>query len=210
MKNAEFINSTISAARTIGLIDTIYLRSEGSSNIVVGDNTLWRGIYATLISDLAPLAYRNITGLVLANFADDASAAIYALLQLACSPIYTIGFSSHYPSTHVQHLRNPSALKSIERNLFVMISALPAEHSYLCHPLLRMSQSLSSHLGRVFVDLANGPRRGDPMGVAKHMGWNVYGSSEIAAWCVKEALGLLIGSSVPFGFIRTACGGRTR
>ena len=213
IKPASFIKSTTSSAQTIGLIDTIYLRAEGSANSVIGDNLLWRGILATLISDFAPVAYRNKPALVLANSSDDAAAAIYSLLQLECSPIYTVGFSSHYPSTQVQHLKNPTALKSIEKNLFVVVSALPGEQSHLCHPLLQMitmSQPLSSDSGRVFVDLANGPRRGDPLGAAKAMGWEGYGVSDVAAWTTKETIEKLIGENVPFDFVRTACGGGTR
>lgn len=213
IKPASFIKSTTSSAQTIGLIDTIYLRAEGSANSVIGDNLLWRGILATLIGDFAPVAYRSKPALVLANSSDDAAAAIYSLLQLECSPIYTIGFSSHYPPTQVQHLKNPTALKSIEKNLFVVVSALPVEQSHLCHPLLQMitmSQPLSSDSGRVFVDLANGPRRGDPLGAAKAMGWEGYGVSDVAAWTTKETIEKLIGENVPFDFVRTACGGGTR
>jgi len=159
------------------------------------------------------LAYRNKPALVLASSPDDAAAAIYALLQLECSPIYTIGFSSHYPASQVQHLRDPAALKTIEKNLFVVISALPAEQSHLCQPLLKMiafSQPVSSQMGRVFVDLANGPRRGDPLGAAKAMGWEGYGVADVAAWHTKETIESLIGENVPFDFVRTACGGGIR
>ena len=212
IKNATFLKSITSSAQTIGLIDTLYLRSEGSTNAIVGDNTSWRGIHSTLTTDFAPLAYRNKPALVLANSPDDAAAAIYALLQLECSPIHTIGFSSHYPSTQVQHLKNPAELKSI-KHLFVVVSTLPAEQSHLCHPLLQMitlSQPVSSQSGRVFVDLANGPRRGDPLGAAKTMGWEGYGVADVAAWTTKQTMGKLIGENVPFDFVRTACGGGTR
>lgn len=208
IKNATFVNSITSSAQAIGLIDTLYLRSEGSANVIVGDNTSWRGIHSTLTSDFAPLAYRNKPALVLANSPDDAGAAIYALLQLECSPIHTIGFSSHYPSIQVQQLKNPTELKSI-KNLFVVVSALPAE-SHLCHPLLQMitlSQPISRQSGRMFVDLANGPRRGDPLGAAKTMGWEGYGVADVAAWTTKQTMGELIGENISFDFVRTACGG---
>jgi 3-dehydroquinate dehydratase I len=213
IKIAQFIKSVTSSARSIGLIDTLYLRSEGSTNAIVGDNTSWRGIHATLTSDFAPLTYRNKPALVLANSPDDAASAIYALIQLECSPIYTIGFSSYYSLSQVQHLRHPTSLKTIEKNLFVVISALPAEQSHLCQPLLQMitlSQPVTSQKGRVFVDLANGPRRGDPLGAAKAMGWDGYGVSDVVAWQTKETIGDLIGENVPFDFVRTACGGGIR
>ena len=211
IKNATFVNSITSSAQAIGHIDTLYLRSEGSANAIVGDNTSWRGIHSTLTSDFAPLAYRNKPALVLANCPDDAGAAIYALLQLECSPIHIIGFSSHYPSTQVQQLKNPTELKSI-KNLFVVVSALPAE-SHLCHPLLQLitlSQPISRQSGRIFVDLANGPRRGDPLGAAKTMGWEGYGVADVVAWTTKQTMGELIGENIPFDFIRTACGGGIR
>ena len=213
IKPASFVKSTSASVHEIGLIDTIYLRTEGSTSIIVGDNMSWRGIHATLTSDFAPVAYRNKPALVLANSADDAAPAIYSLLQLECTPIYTVGFSSNYPPTQVQHLKNPTDLKSIEKDLFVVVSALPAEQSHLCQPLLQMitvSQPLSSDAGRVFVDLANGPRRGDPLGAAKAMGWEGYGVSDVAAWTTKETIEKLIGENVPFDFVRTACGGGTR
>jgi 3-dehydroquinate dehydratase I len=213
LKTASFVKSMTASAETIGLIDTLYLRSEGSTSVVVGDNTVWRGIHDTLTSDFAPLAYRNKPALVLANSADDAAVAIYSLLQLECQPIYTIGFSSHFPHSQIRHLRNPSALKSIEKNLFVVVSALPSEQSHLCHPLLQMitlSQPVMPQSGRVFVDLANGPRRGDPLGAAKQLGWTGFGVADVVAWGVKETISSLIGENVPFDFVRTACGGGTR
>ena len=211
IKNAQFIKSISSAAQTIGLIDTLYLRSQASTNAIVGDNISWRGIHTTLTSNFTPVAYRKKPALVLANSPNDAAAAIYSLSQLECSPIYTIGFSSHYPLTRVQHLKSPAELKSIEKKLFIVISALPAEH--LFRPLLQMitlSQLVSSHSGRVFVDLANGPRRGDPLGAAKGMGWDGYGVSDVVAWSVKEMLGSLVGENVPFDFVRIVCGGGTK
>jgi 3-dehydroquinate dehydratase-1 len=105
------------------------------------------------------------------------------------------------------------ALKSIDKDLFVVISALPAGQSHLCHPLLQMiskSQPVSSRAGRVFVDLANGPRRDVSLGVANQLGWKGYGQSDVAAWQSKETLGALVGQNVPFDFVRTACGGGTR
>ena len=212
LKRTSFEKSATSSAETIGLIDTLYLRSEGSASVIVADNTAWRGIHHTLTSDFAPIAYCNKPALVLANSADDAAAAIYSLIQLECQPIYTIGFSSQCPNKQIQPLRNGSALKSI-KNLFVVVSALPAEQSHVCHPLLQMitlSQPVTPQSGRVFVDLANGPRRGNPLGAAKQLGWIGFGVADVVAWDVKETISSLIGENVPFGFVRTACGGGAR
>jgi len=210
LKTTSFVKSVTSSAQGIGLIDTFYLRSEGSTSVIVADNTAWRGIHHTLTSDFAPIAYCNKPALVLANSADDAAPAIYSLVQLECKPIYTIGFSSQCPNKQIQHIRYGSALKSIEKNLFVVVSALPAEQSHLCHPLLKMitlSQPVTPQSGRVFVDLANGPRRGDPLGAAKQLGWIGFGVADVVAWDVKEMISSLTGENVPFGFVRTACGG---
>lgn len=55
-------------------IDTLYLRSEGSMNVIVGDNTSWRVIHFTFTSDSTPLAFSNKPALVLANSPDNAAA----------------------------------------------------------------------------------------------------------------------------------------
>jgi hypothetical protein len=73
IENATFLISIRSNDRAI---DTLYLRSEGSVNVIVGDNTSWRGIHSTFTSDSTPLAYGSKPILVLANSPDDPAATI--------------------------------------------------------------------------------------------------------------------------------------
>ena len=60
--------------------------------------------------------------------------------------------------------------------------------------------------GKVFVDLANGVRRGDPLAVAEQCGWTAYGVADTSAFTTVETLRLLVGQNVPYSFVRLASG----
>ena len=60
--------------------------------------------------------------------------------------------------------------------------------------------------GKVFVDLANGPRKGDPLTVAEQSGWTAYGVADTSAFTTVETLRLLVGQNVPYSFVRLASG----
>jgi len=100
---------------------------------------------------------------------------------------------------------------------------LPPDKSHLVQPLLRhFSNGKSSTSlpglangnklgsnrgkGKVFVDLANGPRKGDPLAVAEQSGWTAYGVADTSAFTTVETLRLLVGQNVPYSFVRLASG----
>jgi 3-dehydroquinate dehydratase-1 len=116
---------------------------------------------------------------------------------------------------------------------FVLVSALPADKALLVAPLLKHygngngnghanehgngdgttstngsngAENVAPTTGRVFVDLANGPKKGDPIGVAASMGWTAYGIDDVSAWTAVETLKLLVGQNVPYDFVRLASG----
>ncbi|KAK7532274.1 type I 3-dehydroquinase-domain-containing protein [Phyllosticta citribraziliensis] len=117
---------------------------------------------------------------------------------------------------------------------FVIVSALPGEKSALVGPLLKhysscklQSQSQSPSpspsqsqdqcqgrsgvnvappAGKVFLDLANGPRKVDVMALAQEAGWTAYGVADVSAWTTVETLRLLVGQNVPCDFVRLASG----
>lgn len=60
--------------------------------------------------------------------------------------------------------------------------------------------------GKVFLDLSNGPRRGDPLAVAEQSGWTAYGIADTSAFTTVETLRLLVGQNVPYSFVRLASG----
>ena len=60
--------------------------------------------------------------------------------------------------------------------------------------------------GKVFVDLANGPRKSDPLAVAEQSGWTAYGVADTSAFTTVETLRLLVGQNVPYSFVRLASG----
>lgn len=60
--------------------------------------------------------------------------------------------------------------------------------------------------GKVFLDLASGPRRTDPLAVAESYGWMAYGVADTSAFTTVEMLRLLVGQNVPYSFVRLASG----
>lgn len=213
---ASYIPSLSDAAVAIGQIDTVVASSKSNTGggSLVGDNATWKGIRATLTADYIPSAYTERPALILASAESQAAAAIFALQSLNIGPIYTIGFKakSNY-AADVHHFRGIEDMKRVEEP-FVIISALPAEKSFVVAPLLkhysssRSARRTSPHQrpGKVFVDLSSGVKKGDPIAVAASFGWAAYGVADVNAWTAVETLRLLVGQNVPFDFVRLASG----
>jgi 3-dehydroquinate dehydratase I len=209
--SAPYLPDLSDAARATGQVDTIVVRSEGGGQqTFVGDNASWKGIRSTLSRDFVPSAYGRRAALLLANHEADATPAMYALKSLGIGPIYTIGFKTHGSlALEVTPVRAVEDLKQLDHP-FVILSALPADKSLLVGPLLKhystSGQQPGITAGKVFVDLANGPKKGDPMAVAQSLGWTAYGSADVNAWTTVETMRLLVGQNVPYDFVRLASG----
>ncbi|PVI07975.1 hypothetical protein DM02DRAFT_608579 [Periconia macrospinosa] len=222
--SAPYLPALSNSARAIGQVDTVLVRSEDEQPVFIGDNATWKGIRATLTRDFVPSAYSGRAALLLANSEADASASIFALKSLGIGPVYTIGFRAHGSlSTEVEPVRSIEDVKRLEQP-FVIISALPAEKSLLVVPLLkhyrvdgRNGGGQNGHAstaagaevksaGKVFVDLASGPRKADPLAIAASAGWTAYGIADVSAWTTVETIRLLEGQNVCYDFVRLASG----
>ena len=229
--NQPYIPMLSDAARTIGAVDTIVVRGEGPSSSFVGDNATWKGIRATLTRDFAPSAYKDRAAIILSSSGEDAASVIFALRSLNIGKIYTVGFKAQGPlASGVEPFTSIESVQRVDQP-FAIISALPPEKSHLVQPLLRHfsngkslffntngeSNGSSSRnnaengngnggKGKVFVDLANGPRKGDPIAVAEQSGWRAYGIADTSAFTTVETLRLLVGQNVPYSFVRLASG----
>ncbi|KAK7512166.1 type I 3-dehydroquinase-domain-containing protein [Phyllosticta citriasiana] len=219
------------AAKAIRLVDTIDVRNTNgpdSAATLVGENATWKGIRATLTRDFVPSAYSGRAALVLANSETDAAPAVFALTSLDIGPIYTIGFHFRAPgplAAAVEPFRSVEDVKKLEQpGPFVIVSALPGEKSALVGPLLKHYSSCKlqnqnqiqiqdrvcnvnqAPAGKVFLDLANGPRKVDVMALAQEAGWTAYNIADVNAWTTVETLRLLVGQNVPCDFVRLASG----
>ncbi|CAI6338693.1 unnamed protein product [Periconia digitata] len=227
--SAPYLPALSNPARAIGQVDTVLVRTENDKPVFIGDNATWKGIRATLTRDFVPSAYSGQAALLLANSESDASASIFALKSLGIGPIYTIGFRANgLLSTEVEPVRSIEDVKRLEQP-FVIISALPAEKSLLVVPLLkhyRVDGRNGNHegkgnglaaavaaagaevkpAGKVFVDLAGGPRKADPLAIAASAGWTAYGIADVSAWTTVETIRLLEGQNVCYDFVRLASG----
>jgi 3-dehydroquinate dehydratase-1 len=203
---SSYIPVLSDAARTIGAIDTIVVSPDGS---FVGDNATWKGIRATLTRDFAPSAYKERAAIILSSSGEDAASIIFALRSLNIGKIYTVGFKSSGPlSSGVEPFTSIESVQRVDQP-FAIISALPPEKSHLVQPLLRHFSANgrgNGGKGKVFVDLANGPRKGDPLAVAEGCGWTGYGVADTSAFTTVETLRLLVGQNVPYSFVRLASG----
>ncbi|KAI9815131.1 MAG: hypothetical protein M1827_002974 [Pycnora praestabilis] len=208
----SYIDSLSDAAQAIGVVDTIVVHTDGDQRALVGENATWKGVRATLTWDFVPSAYCNRAALVLASSQADAASAIFALRSLNIGIIYTVGFKAH--GQLAVGLEPFTSLECVQRGEqpFVVISALSPEKSHLVQPLLRHFGNSSNGkkgaklAGKVFIDLANGSRKGDPLGVAAASGWTAYSIADVGAWTTVETLRLLVGQNVPQSFVRLASG----
>ncbi|KAJ9619575.1 3-dehydroquinate dehydratase (3-dehydroquinase) [Taxawa tesnikishii (nom. ined.)] len=209
--SASYLPALTDAAASIGQVDTVVVRPEGSTSTFLGDNATWKGIRATLCRDFVPSAYSGQAALLLASAESQAAAAIFALRSLNISPIYTIGFKAHGAlANYTIPFKGLEDVKAVEQPSTI-ISALPAAKSLLVAPLLKHysgNKTNSEHRrpNKVFVDLAYGPRKGDPVAIATSLGWTAYGIAEVNAWTTVETLRLLVGQNVPYDFVRLASG----
>jgi len=220
--SAAYLPSLSDAARVIGQVDTVLVPWGGNKVSLVGDNSIWRGIRATLTRDFVPSAYRGQAALLLANCAADASAPLFALKQLGIGRIYTIGFTSCGPlSTDVSPVRSMDDVRRLEPP-FVMLSALPTDKSRLVTPLLKHYRVHgrdgnphdkgrgvvgATSAGNVFVDLARGARKVDTLAMARSSGWTAYGMADVSAWTTVETIRSLVGQNMCYDFVRLASGG---
>jgi 3-dehydroquinate dehydratase-1 len=224
--SATYLPTLSNAARAIGQVDTVLVRSEGNSPTFIGDNATWKGIRATLTRDFVPSAYSGRAALLLASTEADAAASIFAIKSLGIGPIYTIGFKAHGSlAADVSPVRSVEDMKRLEQP-FVIISALPAEKSLVVVPLLKHYRvdgrngnnahtngaggggggGRGRNSGKVFVDLASGPRKADPLAVATSAGWTAYGIADVSAWTTVETMRMLCASNIPFDFVKLARG----
>lgn len=212
-QECSFLPSLTHAARAAGSIDTIVVRHEGDQQKFIGDNATWKGIRATLTRDFVPSAYHGRPALVLSNTEVEAAPAIYALRDLNIGTIHTVGFKAQGPlATGLVPFTSMDCVKKVEQP-FVIISALPPDKSLLVSPLLRHyganggnGRAVSKSGGKIFLDLAHGSRKGDPIAVAATSGWRAYGTAVVCAWTTVETLRLLVGQNVPFDFVSMASG----
>ncbi|CAG8007196.1 unnamed protein product [Penicillium olsonii] len=209
--STSYIPAISEAARAIGLVDTIAMVGDSqTSSRFIGENAAWKGIRATLTREYVPSAYSTRAAIILAGSEADASPAIFALRSLDVGTIYTVGFKASGPlSTGLEPFTSIQSVKLVEQP-FVIVSALPPEKSLLVQPLLRHyganGRSSPTSRGKVYLDLASGPRKGDPLAVASRAGWTAYGAEDVSAWTTVETLRLLVGQNVPFDFVRMASG----
>ena len=219
--NQSYIPLLSDAARTIGAIDTIVVSSSGGT--FIGDNAIWKGIRATLTRDFAPSAYQDRAAIILSSNGEDAASVIFALRSLNIGKIYTVGFKAQGPlASGVEPFTSIECVQRVDQP-FCIISALPPDKSHLVQPLLRhfsngkpsLPLPSTSHKngatgrggkGKVFVDLASGPRKSDPLAVAEQVGWTAYGVADTNAYTTVETLRLLVGQNVPYSFVRLASG----
>ena len=210
--SAPYLPVLSDAARAIGQVDTVLVRQENGQSVFLGDNATWKGIRATLTRDFVPSAYSGRAALLLGSSEADAAASIFALKSLGIGPIYTIGFKVRGSlSADVDPVRAVEDVKRLAEP-FVIISALPAEKSLLVVPLLKhyrvagRNGSRGRSSGKVFVDLASGPRKADPLAIAASAGWTAYGSADVSAWTTVEMIRQLVGQNVCYDFVQLASG----
>ncbi|KAF1355117.1 type I 3-dehydroquinase-domain-containing protein [Delphinella strobiligena] len=207
--SASHLPALSDAASSIGQVDTVVVQPEGSQPALIGDNATWKGIRATLCRDFVPSAYSGQAALLLASQESQATAAIFALRSLEIGPIYTIGFKVQGSlSRFVTPFRGLEDVKKVEQPA-VIISALRADKSLLVGPLLKHysgNKGDRRRSAKVFLDLTNGPRKGDPVALAASQGWSAYGIADVNAWTTVETLRLLVGQNVPYEFVRLAAG----
>ncbi|KAF3160463.1 hypothetical protein TWF788_003146 [Orbilia oligospora] len=210
LSKPSYIHEYTSAARGTGIIDTIFVQREGNQQTLVGDNASAKGIKLALTREFAPAAFDEKPVLVVSNSFEEAAAAIYALRELGCGTLYTVGFKIPQTNEAAANAEYCNSQQMVERlaHPFVMVSAVSAEHAYVIHPLLRIINSHSQPIqgGKIFLDLSNGPKRGDPLGVAAATGWTTFGIADVAAWTTVRQLQNLVGQSVPYDFVRMASG----
>ncbi|KAI1171500.1 3-dehydroquinate dehydratase [Nemania sp. FL0916] len=188
-----------------------------ASSSLLFDNASWRGILSTLTRDLAPSAYFGRTAVVLASNADDAASAMYALKALRMGKVYTVGFKTPLALAHSFDVEPFNSLESLQRartmggdaGPFALVSALGPEKSTLVGMLVRLfggAKESSSQIRKVFLDLADGPRKDDPGVIAEQCGFAAYGVADTTAFTTAETVRLLVGQNVPYSFVRLISG----
>lgn len=200
-----FISSLTESARDIGQVDTVYSRASGNESTIIGDSIAWRGIRRALTLELVPSAFSGQSALVVATTEAEALSAIYALKALDCKTIYTIGFEcTRFEGT--EQISSPDKIQ-LSRAIAV-ISVLASDRSHSLLPIIKMASPESGSLDRkpILLDLANGPKRGDPLAVAAANGWRAHGMGDVFAFITMESMKALVSQNAGYDFCRMATG----
>jgi 3-dehydroquinate dehydratase I len=186
-------------ALATGLVDTIAVVDDG----YVGYNCVAQGIKAILTQEYCPSAFLRSDVLVVGSSYSETASLIWALLELKCGKIYTIGFSIPSKVTQNTESCQTTAFK-VGFNLVGIFSTLPVYKSRLLVRLIRVVEKFglsSQSRPRIFMDI-NGQRK-DPAGAsALASGLNVFTREDISAAVMVARLSVLARQSVPYDFVR--------
>ena len=132
--------------------------------------------------------------------------------------VYTVGFKTPVALSRGMIIEPFNSLESLQRarmvgdeaSPFVIVSALGPEKGNIVGMLLRVfggtRSPSSTNTRKVFLDLADGPRKSDPGTIAEQSGFAAYGVADVAAFTTVESLRQLVGQNVPYSFVRLASG----
>jgi pentafunctional AROM polypeptide len=175
------------AAETIGAVNTIIRRSsESGTSHLIGDNTDWLGIKRTLSSSGA-----SVTGSsMIVGTGGTSRAAIYALHDIGCTPIYIVGrnqdkvqqlassFPDEYNIVSIRSVEEAEALPDVPQ---VSIGTIPGDvaiNSDIREILAsifhdRENPSENATL-KIFLDMAYTQGSDSPlMSMARDAGWRI-------------------------------------
>lgn len=182
----------IGAVNTI-VVDSTRISTKSSGRYLIGRNTDWQGMKLVL-SISATMSFKGESALVIGG-GGTARAAIYALSQMGCSPLFILARSSEkaenlaktFPSHYNIHiLSRVEDLQALSRPPQVAIGTIPADkpvdsfvHEVLCKltqiPMLRTKQRCT------LLDMAYTPRITPLMELAQEAGWQVINGLEALA-----------------------------
>ena len=202
------------AAKAIGAVNTIIPQGQGSERVLVGDNTDWLGITASITGDLGGKA--PIHAALVIGAGGTARAAIYALQALNAQVIYlfnrTIGkaedLARAFPEAHIKVVEQLGQWPSNSRPPSIIVSTVPAAATTTNEKetnLIFLSEKIFGYregLG-VVIDMAYRPAETPLLKLAKKAGgqWTLVPGLEVLLQQGYEQFQLWTGRSCPKGLV---------
>ena len=183
-------------AKLIGAVNTIFadpMRKgiDGSGKYLIGENTDWQGM--KLVLERAGAAhFQSPSGLIIGG-GGTARAAIYALHEMGCTPLYVVGRNPEklksliktFPTTYqLRVITSCEEVISLEQVPCIAIGTIPADQPIdrYMEAVLKELFGLSSRANRqkaILLEMAYKPRTTALMKLATNVGWDTIPGLEV-------------------------------
>ncbi|KAF2722437.1 hypothetical protein K431DRAFT_293348 [Polychaeton citri CBS 116435] len=185
------------AAHATGRVDMITPTSCNGKHTLVADNITSKAIQSALTKNHRANVFQHRPALVFVTAEASVVDVVFALIELKCNPIYTIGIEfSKALATRVHRINSLDGLRNIA-NPCIMVSDISSRQSKVVESFrrqLRLSKcELDIGMAPIYIDLSGRSSLRTPSSDDPVDNWTMYNQSDIRLWTMAEITRSLTG-----------------